>query len=98
MVTRNQAYPEGAGQKMTRIAAQTPGIQRYANTKRPTYWQDFTQTNLPLQRMKIENSPRERTPRRDGRLRTRSPQPAPKEKEEAAGVHSGSEEGEIEED
>lgn len=46
----------------------------------------------------MENSPRERTPRRDGRLRTRSPQPPPKEKEDLAGVHSGSEEGEIEED
>ncbi|CAN8098792.1 unnamed protein product [Discula destructiva] len=49
-------------------------------------------------RLKTETSPRERTPRRDGRLRTRSPQPPSKEKEEPAGVHSGSEEGEIEED
>jgi pre-mRNA-processing factor 40 len=57
-----------------------------------------------LQRLKRDISPpRERTPRRDGRLRTRSPQavapPAPvPPKEEPAGVHSGSEEGEIEED
>ncbi|PSR99435.1 hypothetical protein BD289DRAFT_40000 [Coniella lustricola] len=47
-------------------------------------------------RLKTENSPRERTPRREGRLRTKSPQPPLKE--EPAGVHSGSEEGEIEED
>lgn len=44
----------------------------------------------------MDKAPRERTPRRDGRLRTRSPQPPPKE--EPSGVHSGSEEGEIEED
>lgn len=51
-----------------------------------------------MQRLKTEISPRERTPRRDGRLRTRSPQPPPEAKEEPVGVHSGSEEGEIEED
>lgn len=51
-----------------------------------------------MQRLKTEPSPRERTPRRDAPLRTRSPPPAAKLKEEPAGVHSGSEEGEIEED
>lgn len=49
-------------------------------------------------RLKRDNSPRERTPRRDGRLKTRSPQPPALPKDEPAGVHSGSEEGEIEED
>ncbi|POS77178.1 hypothetical protein DHEL01_v204422 [Diaporthe helianthi] len=49
-------------------------------------------------RLKRDISPRERTPRRDSRLKTRSPQPPALPKDEPAGVHSGSEEGEIEED
>lgn len=46
--------------------------------------------------MRREKSPRERTPQREGPVTSKAPTP-PKEKEDA-GMHSGSEEGEIEED
>lgn len=52
------------------------------------------------QRLKREVS-RERTPHRDTRLKSRTPQPPAakeKEKEKSPPVRAGSEEGEIEED
>ena len=54
------------------------------------------ETNISrLQRVRREKSPSERTPVRDGPVKSKAPTPA---KEDDAGVHSGSEEGEIEED
>lgn len=47
-----------------------------------------------LQRARKEKTPRERTPLHDGSVKSKAPTP-PKDD---AGVHSGSEEGEIEED
>lgn len=49
-----------------------------------------------LQRLKREVS-RERTPQRDTRLKSKTPQPPPV-KEKSPSIRAGSEEGEIEED
>jgi pre-mRNA-processing factor 40 len=51
-------------------------------------------TDKPAQRFKREHS-RERTPQRDVRPKTRTPQPV---KEKSPSIRAGSEEGEIEED
>lgn len=63
-----------------------------------------------VQRVRRERTPRERTPQRDTRTKNRTPPPAAapaaassnedkgKNNKDDAGVHSGSEEGEIEED
>ncbi|OTA94260.1 hypothetical protein M434DRAFT_269069 [Hypoxylon sp. CO27-5] len=49
-------------------------------------------------RLRRERTPRERSPHRDTRHKTRSPPAAQPPPKEDTGVHSGSEEGEIEED
>lgn len=62
---------------------------------KPLYWIFLLTTK---QRLRRERTPRERSPHREIRQKTRTPpvvQPPPKED---LGVHSGSEEGEIEED
>ncbi|KAI1859802.1 hypothetical protein JX265_010251 [Neoarthrinium moseri] len=49
-------------------------------------------------RLKRERTPRERSPPREARHKTRTPPPTVPPPKEDPGVHSGSEEGEIEED
>ncbi|ORY62108.1 uncharacterized protein BCR38DRAFT_458707 [Pseudomassariella vexata] len=49
-------------------------------------------------RLKRERTPRERSPPRDGHQKTRTPPAVQPPSKKDAGVHSGSEEGEIEED
>ncbi len=79
----------------TIMTVETREIPRLDNP--PTLHQGSPQLT-PWQRLRRERTPRERSPHREVRHKTKTPPaPQPPSKEDP-GVHSGSEEGEIEED
>jgi hypothetical protein len=97
MVTRDLAHLIAEDELTTMTwAVVIRGIQRFVPPSEPciaVVW--GTNANKSTQRLKREVS-RERSPHRETRLKSKTPQPPPKEK--SPSIRAGSEEGEIEED
>lgn len=96
-VTSDQRLPADDDPKMTMVvSAENPEIPRYVTSGYRFLVYGILLT-MTLQRVKREQTPRERSPKAQKVTSPLAVQPVSK-KEDDGGIHSGSEEGEIEED
>ena len=96
-VMNDQRLPADDDLKMTMVvSAESPEIPRYVPSGHSFLARGRLLT-MSLQRVKREQTPRERSPKAQKVTSPLAVQPVSK-KEDDAGIHSGSEEGEIEED
>lgn len=89
-----QPHLDAAERRMMTSIVTTLETPRYDSTTPITNHGPLTQ----IQRLRRERTPRERSPHREARPKTRTPPAVQPPTKDDTGVHSGSEEGEIEED